>query len=99
MNEYISKINELASGMPETRIMEVCGGNTNTIMRYGIRDILPSNIKLISGPGCPVCVTSQHDIDCAIALAQHGVKLACYGDMINVPGTKMSLKDAQAQGA
>jgi hydrogenase expression/formation protein HypD len=99
MNEYVEKIRLLAKDMPETRIMEVCGGHTNTIMKYGIRDILPKNIKLISGPGCPVCVTSQYDIDCMIELALKGLKVATYGDMVNVPGTKMSLRDAQANGA
>ena len=99
MNELISKIRELAADMGEVRIMEVCGGHTNTIMKYGIREILPKNIKLISGPGCPVCVTSQYDIDCMIELALSGVKVATYGDMINVPGTKINLKDAQAHGA
>ena len=98
-NEIIEKINELAKGMGTVKIMEVCGGHTNTIMRYGLRDILPDNIKLISGPGCPVCVTSQHDIDCMIELAIAGKKVATYGDMTNVPGTKMTLRDAQAQGA
>jgi hydrogenase expression/formation protein HypD len=97
--EYVDKIREIAKDMGEVRIMEVCGGHTNTIMKYGIRDILPSNIKLISGPGCPVCVTSQYDIDCMIELALNGVKVSTYGDMINVPGTKMSLRDAQAKGA
>jgi hydrogenase expression/formation protein HypD len=68
MNLYIEKIREIAKDMGEVRIMEVCGGHTNTIMKYGIRDILPPNIKLISGPGCPVCVTSQTDIDSMIEL-------------------------------
>lgn len=95
----ITSIRELAEGMGEVRIMEVCGGHTNTIMQYGIRDILPDNIKLISGPGCPVCVTSQHDIDCMIELAMQGHKVATYGDMTNVPGTRMTLRDAQALGA
>jgi hydrogenase expression/formation protein HypD len=99
MNEYIAKINKISEDMGEVRLMEVCGGHTNTIMRYGIRDILPKNIKLISGPGCPVCVTSQHDIDCMIELAKKGIKVATYGDMINVPGTRMSLRDAQSLGA
>lgn len=99
MNEYVKKILDLAKDMGEVRIMEVCGGHTNTIMRYGIREILPENIKLISGPGCPVCVTSQYDIDCMIELALNGIKVATYGDMINVPGTEMSLRDAQAHGA
>ena len=99
MNKYVKKIHDIADGMGEIRIMEVCGGHTNTIMQYGIRDILPNNIKLISGPGCPVCVTSQYDIDCMIELALQGVPVATYGDMINVPGTKTSLRDAQARGA
>ncbi len=99
MNEYIEKIREVAKDMGEVRIMEVCGGHTNTIMKYGIREVLPKNIKLISGPGCPVCVTSQTDIDSMIELALRGVPVATYGDMINVPGTKGSLRDAQARGA
>jgi len=99
MNEYVTKINEIAKDMGEVRIMEVCGGHTNTIMKYGIRDILPKNIKLISGPGCPVCVTSQTDIDSMIELALKGIPVATYGDMISVPGTKGSLKEAQARGA
>lgn len=99
MNEYIKNIKDLARGMGEVRIMEVCGGHTNTIMRYGIREILPENIKLVSGPGCPVCVTSQYDIDCIIEMALNGVKVATYGDMLNVPGTRSSLKEAASKGA
>lgn len=99
MRPYIEQINSLARGMPETRIMEVCGGHTNTIVRYGIRGILPQNIKLVSGPGCPVCVTAQKDIDSVIALALNGEKIATYGDMLKVPGTKMSLDDARSNGA
>jgi len=98
-DEYVSKIVEIASTMGEARIMEVCGGHTNTIVKYGIRELLPSTIKLISGPGCPVCVTDQYDIDCMIELAMKGVKVATYGDMMHVPGTKSSLYDAQAKGA
>ncbi len=79
-------------------LMEVCGGHTNTIMRYGIRDILPKNIRLISGPGCPVCVTPRHDIDCMIALAESGVAVATYGDMLRVPGSSSSLEMARASG-
>ncbi len=99
MNEHVERINKIAEEMGEVRIMEVCGGHTNTIMRYGIKEILPKNVKLISGPGCPVCVTSQYDIDCMIELALKGIKVASYGDMINVPGTKMCLRDAQGMGA
>ncbi len=99
MDLYVKKISELVSDMDEVRIMEVCGGHTHTIIKYGIRDVLSDNIKLISGPGCPVCVTSQHDLDCVVKLALNGVKISTYGDMMRVPGTKMSLQDAQAQGA
>lgn len=99
MNKLVERARKAASGLGETRIMEVCGGHTHTIMRYGLRGILPENIKLVSGPGCPVCVTSQHDIDCMIELALSGVKVATYGDMVKVPGSKMSLEDARARGA
>ncbi len=99
MKQYTDKIHSLAEGMPETRIMEVCGGHTNTIVRYGIRGILPPNIRLVSGPGCPVCVTAQRDIDSIIELALAGEKIATYGDMLKVPGSKMSLDDARSNGA
>jgi len=99
MKQYLDKIHSLAEGMPETRIMEVCGGHTNTIVRYGIRGILPPNIRLVSGPGCPVCVTAQRDIDSIIELALRGEKIATYGDMLKVPGSKMSLDDARSNGA
>jgi hydrogenase expression/formation protein HypD len=99
MHEYVEKIRRIAADMGEVRIMEVCGGHTNTIMRCGLREALPPNIRLISGPGCPVCVTSQRDIDGIIALALQGVKIATYGDMTHVPGTAMSLADARAAGA
>lgn len=99
MSKLIEEIKKVSIGLGDIRLMEVCGGHTNTIMKYGIREILPDNIKLVSGPGCPVCVTSQYDIDCMIELAIQGVSVATYGDMINVPGTKMSLRDAQSRGA
>lgn len=95
----IKDIHALAKDLGDVRLMEVCGGHTNTIMRYGLRDVLPPNIKLVSGPGCPVCVTSQYDIDCIIALALSGVPVATYGDMIKVPGTRMSLSDTANVGA
>lgn len=98
-NEFITRINDIAKDMPPTKIMEVCGGHTHTIMKYGIRDILPDNVRMIAGPGCPVCVTSQKDIDSVIELALNGVKICTYGDMLHVPGTKMSLDDARGKGA
>lgn len=83
----------------QVTLMEVCGGHTNTIVKYGIRDILPKNVRLVSGPGCPVCVTPQHDIDCVVQLALSGVPIATYGDMLRVPGSNKSLEEAKASGA
>jgi len=94
---HLDKIRTLSEGMDVT-IMEICGGHTNVIMRYGIRDVLPKNIKLISGPGCPVCVSSQFDIDCMLAIAQKGIPVATYGDMMNVPGSQETLDDMRAKG-
>ena len=82
-------------------IMEVCGSHTQAIGRYGIRKMLPGNIRLISGPGCPVCVTSIHDVDLSIYLAgRPNVIFATFGDMLRVPGTAGgSLQQLKAQGA
>jgi len=81
--------------------MEFCGGHTHAIFRYGIPDLLPNNIQLIHGPGCPVCVLPIHRIDAALELAiDHGVMLCTYGDMMRVPGSrKRSLLKAKAEGA
>lgn len=85
---------------PKIRIMEVCGTHTHEIFRLGIRNILPETIELISGPGCPVCVTPVGYIDEAIWLALEKNAIICtFGDLIRVPGTKMSLADARAEGA
>ena len=82
------------------RIMEICGGHTHTIMKYGIKQLLPENIDFIHGPGCPVCVMPKERIDHAIELAkQDGVILATLGDMIRVPGSKSSLAKVRAEGA
>ncbi len=81
-------------------LMEVCGGHTNTIIKHGIRTILPPNVKLISGPGCPICVTAQEDIDAMITIAQKGIPIATYGDMLRVPGSRgLSLEKVKSQGA
>jgi len=81
-------------------IMEICGGQTHTIMRYGIDELLPSNIELVHGPGCPVCVTPIETIDKAVALAmQRDVTLVSYGDMLRVPGSHSDLFRAKARGA
>lgn len=82
------------------RIMEFCGTHTHAICRYGLRQILPDRISLFSGPGCPVCVTSQADIDYAIALAAvPDVILTTFGDLLKVPGSRGSLEVARARGA
>ena len=96
---HIEKIRQLMKEIDkEITIMEICGGHTNVIMKYGIREILPKKLNLISGPGCPVCVSSQKDIDCMIELAHQGIPIATYGDMMKVPGSKYSLEDAKIQG-
>jgi hydrogenase expression/formation protein HypD len=74
------------------RIMEVCGGHTMAIHKFGIQHLLPATIELLSGPGCPVCVTDRFAIDKAIALAKEpGVIITTYGDLIRVPGSYSSL--------
>ena len=86
--------------VPAAKIMEVCGTHTMAIARYGIRSVLPPQVKLVSGPGCPVCVTHQDDIDACIALARiPGVTVATFGDMMRVPGTGGSLEQHRALGA
>ena len=82
------------------QLMEVCGTHTVAVFRTGLRALLPPELRLVSGPGCPVCVTPQRHIDAAIELAtQPGVILATYGDMIRVPGRSGSLERLRAQGA
>lgn len=80
--------------------MEVCGTHTMSIFRSGLRSLLPDNVTLLSGPGCPVCVTAQSDIDMLIELAcDHDVTICTYGDMIRVPGARGSLEEARGDGA
>jgi hydrogenase expression/formation protein HypD len=80
-------------------LMEVCGTHTVAIARNGIRNLMPEGVRLASGPGCPVCVTSNHDIDKVIALARvPGVTIATFGDMTRVPGSSSSLLAEQAAG-
>lgn len=82
------------------RFMEFCGGHTVAILRHGIRQLLPPTIEMLSGPGCPVCVTANADLDKAIALARlTGVILTTFGDLMKVPGSSSSLQQAKAEGA
>jgi hydrogenase expression/formation protein HypD len=85
----------------EYHLMEFCGGHTHAIFRYGVEDLLPDNVRLVHGPGCPVCVLAVPRLDAAIELArQPNVTLVSYGDMLRVPGSRRrSLLKARAQGA
>lgn len=83
----------------ETTVMEVCGTHTVSIFRNGLKSLFPEKLRLVSGPGCPVCVTDQRDIDAAIALAERrNTIVATYGDMLRVPGTSGSLLEARSRG-
>ena len=96
-------VEEIASRLSKTAratIMEVCGTHTMSAARFGLRSLLPPGVKLVSGPGCPVCVTDQHDIDCFLALGNvPGVVLATFGDMLRVPGSFTTLEKLRATGA
>jgi hydrogenase expression/formation protein HypD len=82
------------------KIMEVCGGHTHTIFKYGIEDLLPANVELVHGPGCPVCVIPMGRLDDGIALARREDTIfTCFGDLMRVPGSEGSLLDAKAAGA
>jgi hydrogenase expression/formation protein HypD len=81
------------------KIMEVCGTHTVAIHRFGVHKLLPPNAKLVSGPGCPVCVTPDTYIDEALFLARQGYIIATFGDMVKVPGTRHSLEDERSRGA
>ncbi|HEY6780693.1 MAG TPA: hydrogenase formation protein HypD [Thermoleophilaceae bacterium] len=82
------------------KLMEVCGGHTHSIYKYGIDDLLPENVELVHGPGCPVCVIPMGRVDDGIAIAeQEDVIFTCFGDMLRIPGSDGSLLDAKAAGA
>lgn len=100
MQKILKKIKEVAKEIGrDVNLMEVCGTHTQAISRFGIRGVLPENINLITGPGCPVCVTAQKDIDAIVSLASTGVPVAVYGDLMRVPGQFGSLNDARENGA
>jgi len=96
--DLIKKINFVSK--KKLRLMEVCGTHTMSIFRHGIRSVLPGNITLLSGPGCPVCVTAQKDIDAFVAFARlDNVIVTTFGDLIKVPGSRSSLGKEKAEGA
>ena len=94
-----AEIERLADGR-FVKLMEVCGGHTHAIYKHGLQDLLPTNVELVHGPGCPVCVIPMGRIDDAIAIARtSNVIFATYGDMMRVPSSSGSLLDAKADGA
>lgn len=86
-------------GRAPVSVMHVCGSHEQAIAKYGLRSVFPRDLRVIMGPGCPVCITDTPEVDEGVALARQGVHIATYGDMVRVPGTVMSLADAQAEGA
>ncbi|MCB9283940.1 MAG: hydrogenase formation protein HypD [Lewinellaceae bacterium] len=98
VRQYIDEIHKITT--KDWAIMEVCGGQTHSLVKNGILDLLPAKVRMIHGPGCPVCVTPLHLIDHAVHLAgQKEVILCSFGDMLRVPGSKKSLLQAKAEGA
>ena len=100
IDQHLQNIIRLSAaiGRP-VRLMEVCGTHTMAAFRTGLRSMLPSTVELLSGPGCPVCVTNAAYLDKAIALARMGATITSFGDMIRVPSTESSLNHVRAQGA
>ena len=80
-------------------VMHVCGSHEQALARYGLRTSLPRGLRVVMGPGCPVCVTDAPEVDAAIAVASRGVHVVTYGDMLGVPGQSISLEDARSAGA
>lgn len=89
----------IASTLDKIKICHVCGTHEWTITHFGLRSLLPDNIEVIAGPGCPVCIVPASEIDEAAQLASEGKVLACFGDVLRVPGSKKSLLDVKAEGA
>jgi hydrogenase expression/formation protein HypD len=94
--EIVKRIEELARPV---KIMHVCGSHEHTIMQHGIRSMLPSEVEIIAGPGCPVCCVPAMEVEECLFLARKGVTIATFGDMLRVPGGTGSLAEAKADGA
>ena len=88
-----------AAKPPPMTIMEVCGTHSHAIARYGLKQLLPDEVRFVSGPGCPVCVTADSDLDAIVQMAAQGAIIATFGDMVRVPGPRGSLAEARAAGA
>ena len=99
VKELTQRIADVCS-KDKVNIMEVCGTHTMAIARYGLRGLMPDGLRLISGPGCPVCVTPTSIINAAHELSQvPGAVIATFGDMMRVPGTDKTLEERRAEGA
>jgi hydrogenase expression/formation protein HypD len=100
ISKAVEEIGRLADPQRHYRFMEVCGGHTHAIYRFGLKDLLPANIELVHGPGCPVCVLPMGRIDDGLAMVeQPNVIFAAFGDMMRVPGSKGSPLEYKARGA
>jgi len=96
-NKVVKRIKRLTPHYT-VKFCHICGTHEDTITRYGLRALLPENVEVIAGPGCPVCIVPSADIDEAVSLALNGVVVVTFGDMLRVPGSSMSLQEAKASG-
>ena len=94
-----AKIETLAPKAGTVKFCHVCGTHEWTITHFGLRSLLPSNVEVIAGPGCPVCIVPAAEIDEAVQLARKGVVVTCFGDVLRVPGSESSPLEAKAEGA
>jgi hydrogenase expression/formation protein HypD len=94
-----AKIREVAPKKSQVKICHVCGTHEWTITHFGLRSLLPPNVEVIAGPGCPVCIVPAAEIDEAVQLAKQGKVITCFGDVLRVPGSESSLLEAKAGGA
>lgn len=97
VKKAVDKIEELSEGR-KFKFCHVCGTHEYTITRYGLRSILPENVEVVAGPGCPVCITPARDIEEAVELARRGVIVCSFGDVVRVPGSGSSLGKVKAEG-
>ncbi len=93
------KIKTVAPKKGQVKFCHVCGTHEWTITHFGLRSLLPENVEVIAGPGCPVCIVPAAEIDEAVQLAQKGIVITCFGDVLRVPGSQSSLLEAKAAGA
>ncbi|MCW8996688.1 MAG: hydrogenase formation protein HypD, partial [Psychromonas sp.] len=99
VNKLAEEIKSISKDMAPLKIMHICGSHENAIVRYAIRQFLPAHIKLIAGPGCPVCICPVEAIDEAITLSQlPNISVLTFGDILRVPATKSSLEEARSNG-